>query len=48
MSKNILYWFIPKEKPAPRTFTEEQMEQAYNDGVESEVQRCGFFNIDNY
>ena len=29
-------------------FSAEQMEQAYNDGVEAEQQRCGEFNIENY
>lgn len=29
-------------------FSTEQMEQAYNDGVEAEQQRCGEFNIENY
>lgn len=29
-------------------FSAEQMEQAFNDGIESEKQRCGEFNIENY
>ena len=29
-------------------FSAEQMEQAYNDGVEAEQQRCGEFDIENY
>ena len=29
-------------------FSAEQMEQAFNDGVEAEQQRCGEFNIENY
>lgn len=29
-------------------FSEEQMEQAFNDGIEAERQRCGEFNIENY
>ena len=29
-------------------FSAKQMEQAFNDGVESEQQRCGEFNIENY
>ena len=30
------------------TFSDKQMEQAYNDGVEAEKQRCGGFDIRNY
>jgi hypothetical protein len=29
-------------------FSAKQMEQAYNDGVEAEQQRCGEFDIENY
>jgi len=29
-------------------FSAKQMEQAFNDGVEAEKQRCGEFNIENY
>lgn len=29
-------------------FSAEQMEQAFNDGVEAEQQRCGEFDIENY
>lgn len=29
-------------------FSAEQMEKAYNDGVEAEQQRCGDFDIENY
>lgn len=29
-------------------FSAEQMEQAFNDGVEAEQQRCCEFNIENY
>ena len=29
-------------------FSAKQMEQAFNDGVEAEQQRCGEFNIENY
>tara|TARA_B110000977_G_scaffold79447_1_gene106702 strand:+ start:7175 stop:7372 length:198 start_codon:yes stop_codon:yes gene_type:complete len=29
-------------------FSKEQMEQAYNDGIEAEKQRCGEFDIENY
>ena len=29
-------------------FSAEQMEQAFNDGVEAEQKRCGEFNIENY
>jgi hypothetical protein len=29
-------------------FSAKQMEQAYNDGVEAEQQRCCEFNIENY
>ncbi len=29
-------------------FSAEQMEQAFNDGIEAEQQRCGEFDIENY
>jgi len=29
-------------------FSAKQMEQAFNDGVEAEQQRCGEFEIENY
>tara|TARA_R110001606_G_scaffold182604_1_gene329286 strand:+ start:3844 stop:4092 length:249 start_codon:yes stop_codon:yes gene_type:complete len=29
-------------------FSAKQMEKAYNDGVEAEQQRCGYFDIENY
>ncbi len=29
-------------------FSAKQMEQAFNDGIESEKQRCGEFDIENY
>ncbi|NRA92186.1 MAG: hypothetical protein HRU26_05780 [Psychroserpens sp.] len=29
-------------------FSAKQMEQAFNDGLEAEQQRCGEFNIENY
>jgi hypothetical protein len=33
---------------ASSMFSKEQMEKAYNDGVEAEQQRCCEFNIENY
>ncbi len=29
-------------------FSAKQMEQAFNDGIEAEQQRCGEFDIENY
>ena len=29
-------------------FSAEKLEQAYEDGIESEEQRCGVFEIENY
>ena len=29
-------------------FSAKQMEQAFNDGIKSEQQRCGEFDIENY
>jgi len=31
-----------------RTFSTEQMEESFNDGIACEKQRCGYFDIDNY
>ncbi len=39
---------INKLKPKQHLFTRKQLEKAYNDGRESEQQRCGEFDIDNY
>ena len=55
IQKAMVKHFIKKEKAKQLTLTDvssmfsaKQMEQAYNDGVEAEQQRCGDFDIENY
>ena len=48
---NELYDIIVKKltlTDVSSMFSAKQMEQAFNDGVEAEQQRCGEFNIENY
>ena len=53
--KAMVKHFIKKKRAEQLTLTDvssmfsaKQMEQAYNDGVEAEQQRCGEFDIENY